>query len=130
MKRKCLALLCCISSVLPAWAGMVVGQPGFYGVIELGNAPVPQVVFPQPVVVQPAPYGVVLPPPIYLRVPPGYARHWRWHCREFQACGRPVYFVRDNWYRQVYVPYYLPGEPRRGREERYEDFRGDRLGRD
>ncbi len=83
-----------------------VGQPGFYGMIELGNAPMPQLIYPQPIIMQPVPYGVALPPPVYLRVPPGYAQRWRWHCHEFNACGRPVYFVQDGWYNRVYVPFY------------------------
>ncbi|MDE1943102.1 MAG: hypothetical protein KGI47_08150 [Betaproteobacteria bacterium] len=106
--------------------GIAIGQPGFYGVIELGNAPVPQVVFPQPLLVQPPSVGMMLPQPVYLRVPPGYARHWRWHCHEFNACGRPVYFVRDRWYNQVYVPYYLHGEPHRDWDERRGRGRGER----
>lgn len=129
MKRMGMALICCFSVAIPAWADLAMGQPGFYGAIEIGNAPMPQVIYPQPVVVQAVPYGVAVPPPVYLRVPPGYARHWRWHCHEFNACGRPVYFVRDNWYRQVYAPYYLHGERRDWGEHR-DNFRGERNGRD
>ena len=44
--------------------------------------------------------------PIYLHVPPGHEKKWRKHCREYDACGRPVYFVQDNWYNDVYVPHY------------------------
>jgi hypothetical protein len=45
---------------VPAFAGDVgvsisVGQPGFYGQINIGNVPSPQLVYPQPVVIQPAP---------------------------------------------------------------------------
>jgi len=82
-----------------------VGEPGFYGRIDIGTFPHPQVIYPQPVVIQPVPVGVVRSP-IYLRVPPGHAKHWRKHCREYNACGQPVYFVQDRWYDEVYVPRY------------------------
>ncbi len=44
-----------------------VGEPGFYGQINIGNAPAPQLIYPQPVVIVPAPRYVGVPP-IYLRV--------------------------------------------------------------
>ena len=80
-----------------------IGQPGFYGHIDIGNLPSPRLVYPQPVLVQPA--GPEQPP-IYLRVPPGHAKHWRKHCHEYNACGQRVYFVQDDWYNNVYVPHY------------------------
>lgn len=82
-----------------------VGEPGFYGRIDIGNFPQPQVIYRQPVVIQPVPVGVVRPP-IYLRVPPGHAKHWGKHCREYNACGEPVYFVQDRWYNEEYAPRY------------------------
>jgi len=82
-----------------------VGQPGFYGRIDIGNFPPPQVIYPRPVVIQPVPVGVVRPP-IYLHVPPGHAKHWSKHCHEYNACGQPVYFVQDHWYNNEYVPRY------------------------
>jgi hypothetical protein len=89
-----------------AWAGeptirVSVGgeiSPGVYGQVELGNAPPPPVVYQRPVViVQPAPQAVVLQP-IYLHVPPGHAKKWAKHCHKYDACGRPVYFVRSSEY--------------------------------
>ena len=80
-----------------------VGQPGFYGQIDIGGYPPPQVVYPQPVVIQPAPVAM---PPLYLRVPPAHMQHWSRYCREYHACGRRVFFVRDDWYSRVYVPHY------------------------
>ena len=60
-----------------------VGDSGFYGRIDIGTMPKPAVVYQTPVVVEPAPTMVsVERPPIYLRVPPGHAKHWRKHCRE------------------------------------------------
>jgi len=43
---------------------------------------------------------------MYLHVPRGHAKNWRKHCRQYGACGTPVYFVQDNWYNNVYVPEY------------------------
>lgn len=80
-----------------------VGEPGFYGQIDIGNASRPVLVYSQPVIVQPAPVGVVSEP-IYLRVPPGHAKNWRKYCARYNACGRPVYFVQDHWYNTVYAP--------------------------
>ncbi len=65
----------------------------------------PQLIYPQPVVIQRAP-EFVSAPPIYLHVPPGHEKHWSKHCAEYHACGRPVYFVRDDWYNHEYVPHY------------------------
>jgi hypothetical protein len=82
-----------------------VGQPGFYGRIDIGNAPQPELIYERPVVIRPAP-GHVAEEPLYLRVPPGHAKKWKKHCSKYNACGRPVYFVRDKWYKDVYVPHY------------------------
>ncbi|HYM23582.1 MAG TPA: hypothetical protein VEU08_10245 [Vicinamibacterales bacterium] len=80
-----------------------VGEPGFYGQIEIGNVPAPPpLVYARPVVIEAAP-AYVNAPPIYLHVPPGHEKHWRKHCHEYNACGRPVYFVRDEWYNKEYV---------------------------
>jgi uncharacterized protein YcfJ len=111
--KRFLCVLAAIGVAAPAFAGDVgvsvsVGQPGFYGRIDIGNLPPPRVMYAQPIVVAPAPVGVVRPP-IYLRVPPGHARHWANHCRQYNACGQPVYFVQDSWYNDVYVPHYRGG---------------------
>lgn len=82
-----------------------VGQPGFYGRIDIGDFPQPQLVYPTPVIIRPAPPNVVYQP-VYLRVPPGHAKNWRKHCRKYNACGQPVYFVQDDWYNNEYAPRY------------------------
>jgi hypothetical protein len=81
-----------------------VGEPGFYGRLDIGNFPPPQLIYPRPIVIQPV-AGVVYEP-IYLRVPPAHAGDWRRYCNAYGACGRPVYFVQDRWYNEVYVPHY------------------------
>ena len=84
-----------------------VSQPGVYGRIDIGSFPVPApvVVYEQPVVIMPTPVAVHQQP-IYLHVPPGHAKNWGKHCRRYNACGQPVYFVREDWYQQHYVPAY------------------------
>lgn len=82
-----------------------VGQPGFYGQIDIGNYPRPVLIYPEPVIIQPVTLGVVLQP-VYLRVPPGHAKQWAKHCHEYNACGQRVFFVQDSWYNNVYVPQY------------------------
>jgi hypothetical protein len=129
MKNVLLALslgLCAGSAVAQdVGVSVHVSQPGFYGEINIGQLPQPQVIYPQPVVVVPAPVGVMLPPPVYLHVPPGHQKHWEKHCRDYNACGRPVYFVQENWYQQVYLPQYY----REHGDEHYE-YRGDDYGHD
>jgi hypothetical protein len=107
MKRALFATLLGVCTV-PTFAGdigvsITVGQPGFYGQIDIGNTPRPPVVYEQPVVIARAP-EYASAPPIYLHVPPGHEKHWNKHCAEYHACGRPVYFVRDDWYNNEYVP--------------------------
>jgi len=107
-KIVCAAFLSAIA--IPAFAADVgvsisVGQPGFYGQINIGNVPPPPVVYAQPVVITRSPQYVSAQP-IYLHVPPGHEKHWNKHCAEYNACGRPVYFVRDDWYNNEYVPRY------------------------
>ncbi|WP_079435715.1 hypothetical protein [Zoogloea sp. LCSB751] len=123
-----------------------IGDPNFYGRLDIGNFPRPALLYPQPMVIQPVPRGVALEP-LYLRVPPGHAKNWRKHCARYNACGHPVYFVQDRWYNDVYAPRYRSGpeyrsfdggrpeyrrepdyRPRERHEERRErrDDRGDR----
>ncbi|MEP6657815.1 MAG: hypothetical protein ABJC33_11310, partial [Betaproteobacteria bacterium] len=35
---------------------------------------------------------------------------WRKHCRKYNACGQPVYFVQENWYNDVYAARYAERE--------------------
>lgn len=124
--KPILAAIALTAFAFPVFAADVgvslsVGQPGFYGQIDIGNTPRPQLVYSRPVMMVPA-RAAVAPAPIYLHVPPGYASHWRRHCREYNACGRPVYFVQDRWYHNVYVPHYRESH----REHRDRDHGRDR----
>lgn len=100
-----------------------VATPGIYGQITLGGMPPPEVLLPQPVVAIPGPPVVAAAPPqpLYLHVPPGYEKHWGKHCREYNACGRPVYFVSDRWYHDVYTPHHQEEERGRGRHDEEHD---------
>jgi len=107
---------------------VTVGQPGFYGRIDLGNMAPPPVLYPQPVIIQrPA---RVIAEPLYLRVPPGHAKDWGKHCGKYNACGRNVYFVRDEWYTNEYAPRYREDHRGGGRDYDRDDRGGDRGGDD
>lgn len=72
-------------------------RPGIYGQVQLGNAPRPVLVYERPrVIVVNKRYAHE--EPVYLHVPPGHAKHWDKHCREYHACSRRVYFVRSEEY--------------------------------
>lgn len=132
MKPSLIAILLATtiaSSALAADIGISIsiGQPGYYGRIDIGDYPPPQVIYRQPRVIERIPMDR---PPIYLRVPPGHAKHWGKHCHKYNACGERVYFVRDTWYNREYVPRYQErqGDRHENRDERRDDQRGDRRG--
>lgn len=113
MKRLIFASAMAAAAAAPALAADVgvsvsIGQPGFYGHIDIGNVPRPQVLYAEPVVIQRVPVGVVRQP-VYLHVPPGHAKNWSKHCGRYNACAQPVYFVQESWYNDVYVPRYRAG---------------------
>jgi len=107
MKNILFGMALC-AAALPALAQNVsisVGQPGFYGRVDIGNfVPAPVVYAPQPVIITRGPHYVA--EPVYLRVPPGHRRQWSRFCGRYGACARPVLFVRDEWYTNTYVPRY------------------------
>lgn len=98
-----LAVLSPIATHAGVGVSINVGEPGFYGQIAVGDAPPPELIYPQPVWIERGPAYIE---PIYLRVPIGYERNWRYYCGRYHACNRPVYFVRDSWYSRIYAPYY------------------------
>ena len=109
MKRLLFALIAGAvavpASATDVSASIGMSQPGFFGQINIGDFPRPAVIYAEPVWVQ-RPAKVVYVQPIYLRVPPGHEKHWSKHCARYGACGRPVYFVREDWYQTQYVPRY------------------------
>jgi hypothetical protein len=121
-KIVCMVLFgACTAPAFAADVGVSVniGQPGFYGQLDIGSVPRPRLVYAQPVMIQRSPQFESAPP-IYLHVRPGHERHWRRHCSEYNACGRRVYFVRDDWYNTEYVPRYQHGGGDRGRDHGYD----------
>ncbi len=118
-----------------------VGQPNFYGRIDLGDYARPPVVYTQPMIIERQVRYVG--EPVYLRVPPGHRKNWNKHCRKYGACGQQVFFVQDGWYSNTYAPRYreqhrrVEARPVYHREEvrtvyERDDHRGDerRNGRD
>lgn len=103
-----------------------IGEPGFYGRLELGDYPPPQVLYRQPVLIE---RGAARRAPIYLHVPPGHVKNWRKHCRAYNACDERVFFVRNNWYNREYVPRYQNRHGNRPPEQ-HNDARDDRRGND
>lgn len=99
-------------------------QPGVYGRVDIGRYPQPVLIAPQPVYVGPPVYRE----PVYLWVPPGHRRDWRHHCREYNACGAPVYFVQDGWYRQNVVVRHERERDWRRDDRRRDDWRDDHRG--
>jgi hypothetical protein len=73
--------------------------PGVYGRVDISNSPRPPLVSADPVVVV---RRARAPGPVYLHVPPGHARNWAKHCRMYDACSRPVFFVKSAEYEPGY----------------------------
>ena len=86
-------------------------KPGVYGRVEIGGAPPPPVVYAEPVIITRVPASApAQPQPIYLHVPPGHAKHWKKHCKKYNACGQPVYFVKSAEYE--------PKKPKKPKKEK------------
>jgi len=103
--------------------------PGVYGRINIGDAGPPPVLYAQPIIIERRPRARY--EPVYLYVPPGHAKNWSKHCARYDACYRPVYFVKE--------PVRSRGRHdnqgwRDDRHDRYDrndgHGRGDRHGRD
>jgi hypothetical protein len=104
-----------------------INQPGVYGRINIGDVPPPVLINPQPIVVAPTPVAAQRRP-IYMYVPPAYQRDWRHYCGRYDACGQPVYFVKEDWVRDRYREAHAHDRDRRDwdRRERHDDHRDDR----
>lgn len=127
MKRLLLSTLLAASPLICAaqygvGISLQVGDPNFYGPININDGPPPQVLYSDPVIA--IPDGGYYPP-LYLRVPVIYYRDWPRYCHyysSYNACNRPVYFVQDDWYFNTYTTYYQ-SRHRHGRGF-YHDRRG------
>ena len=106
--KKTLPAAIVLAATLPSLAADVgvsvqISQPGAYGRIDIGRFPQPQVIVQQPVVIG-RPVVVAQPEPVYLWVPPGHRKNWGRYCGQYRACGMPVYFVEERWYREHVYP--------------------------
>ncbi len=119
-----LATLAVGSAAAGTNVGVSIGihQPGVYGRIDIGNMPQPALIYEQPMIIAQPPVYIERRP-IYLYVPPGHQQDWRRYCGRYNACGQPVYFVRDDWVRERYEQSH-PGWDRRRQQGRGSD-RGD-----
>jgi len=100
-------------------------SPGVYGQVQFGNAPPPPVLYDEPRIIVRQPPNVMVQP-MYLHVPPGHAKNWAKHCREYNACSRPVYFVKSREYEPGYRGRKDKGHRNQGRGEEHRDqWRGD-----
>jgi hypothetical protein len=105
--KRLLALALATAALAPALAQTSVGvsiginQPGVYGQINIGNFPQPRLINAQPILIAP-PVRHAQQEPMYLYVPPGHQKDWRRQCHRYTACGRPVYFVQEDWVRERY----------------------------
>ncbi len=115
------ALTALAAPVIAADVGVSVsiGQPGYYGRLDIGGYSQPQMIYQRPRVMY---RSAMHRQPIYMHVPPGHARNWRKHCRAYNACGERVYFVQNNWYNREFVPRYQQNH----RDGRRDDRRDDR----
>jgi hypothetical protein len=116
MKRFFICALISITAASSAMAdvavSIAVGEPGFYGQIDIGNYPPPRLVYTEPVIVEPV---VVVSPPIYLHVRHDHIVNWDSHCHEYGACAQRVYFVDNDWYDTVYVTEYHKKHGKKGK---------------
>ncbi|HKB54700.1 MAG TPA: hypothetical protein VKD22_11925 [Ramlibacter sp.] len=78
-----------------SWLNVTSGaplRPGVYGRIQVRGA-LPPLISPRPVVARQT-LGPVQGDPLYFYLPAGQVRKWALFCRRYDACERPVYFVR------------------------------------
>ena len=124
-------------AVAPAFAqpsvGVTIGihQPGAYGRINIGDIPQQALVLPQPVIIV-APRPRAPREPVYLYVPPAQQQNWSRYCRNYGACGQPVYFVQDRWVRERYEeahPGWDRGRHRGWEKQKHKEGRGEGHGR-
>lgn len=122
MNRSLAALaLIALGSVAPVMAevsvSVTLGEPEYYGRIELDEGYYrPRLVNDRPVVLDQRYRNMA---PIYVRAPRDQHSDWRQHCAKYDACERPVFFVRDEWYTQIYAPRYRQLHARNFEGRRY-----------
>jgi len=116
--KSLLAAVVLLTAAVPAMGANVgvsinIGQPDFYGRLDINDYPPPRVIYAKPVIIE---RHRVVEQPVYVRVPQNYRKDWKRYCGRYDACGRPVYFVDNRWYNDVYVPRYREREKGRGHD--------------
>ena len=105
MKKMLIGAVLFAAAAVPAVAqthvSINIGDPGFFGLIDNRGYAAPPLYASRPVIVQRVRY---YQEPVYLRVPTRHREYWGRYCHRYDACGVPVLFVRDNWYRDTYAP--------------------------
>jgi hypothetical protein len=127
-----LAVAGLVGTAQAADIGVSIGfsQPGVYGRVDIGQYPRPELLAPQPVLIERLPRDRPPPEPVYLWVPPDHREHWARHCREYHACGHPVYFVNHDWYQRNVIAHAAHREEPRRDEGRREGEHHDEGRRD
>jgi hypothetical protein len=121
-----------IASAADVGVSIQFAQPGVFGRVDIGQFPQPQVIVPQPVIVEPLPPAGPPPEALYLWVPLEHRKHWERYCHDYHACGHPVYFVNHVWYKNNVVAHRERVEERHEErhQERHEERHGEGNNRD
>lgn len=82
----------------------LLGQPNYYGGLEMQGHTNPLLYNTRPILIQPSLSNNGQP--VYLRVPSNQRQNWTRYCGQYNACNRQVNFVQDGWYNSVYAPRY------------------------
>ena len=91
------------------------GDQGIYGRLDLVKFPKPELINDQPVLIDKSSKRASTKT-VFVHVPPGYERHWQFHCKTYDSCNVPVQFVTESWFVNVYLPAIGAQD---GREQRY-----------
>jgi hypothetical protein len=81
--------------------------PGIYGRVDMANRAKPPLVYQYPMFIEAPENAASVVEPLYLHVPPDHAKNWKKFCEKYEACDKPVFFVKSA----EYEPGYKPPEP-------------------
>ena len=95
---------------------ILLGQPNYYGGLEMQGYTNPLLYNTRPILIQPN--STNNGQPVYLRVPSNQRQNWSRYCGQYNACNRQVNFVQDGWYNSVYAPRYRDLNNNQNRENR------------
>jgi hypothetical protein len=93
--------------------------PGIYGRVDMANRTKPPLVYQQPMFIEQPENATGVIEPVYLHVPPDHAKNWKKFCEKYEACDKPVYFVKSA----EYEPGYKPPEPEKSEKTGKRKFR-------